>query len=65
MLSFGDLVRFGCFTVDTAVPGIRMVKSVRFTVAPILFPIGASGEMLMVILAASDNRPMMYAAAAL
>jgi hypothetical protein len=65
MWSIGDLVRFGCFTVDTAIPGIRMAKSVRFTVGPILFPIGTFAEMMMVVLAASDNRPMLYVAAAL
>ena len=65
MWGIGDLVRFGCFTVDTAKPGIRAVKSIRFTVGPILFPIGAFGEMMMVILAASDGRPALYVAAAL
>jgi hypothetical protein len=43
MWGIGDFVRFGCFAVDTAVPGVRLAKSVRFTVGPILFPIGASG----------------------
>jgi hypothetical protein len=65
--SFGDVVRFACFAIDSAVPGIYMVKSVRFTVGPILFPIGAlGGEMMMVIRAGSDNnRPILYATAAL
>ena len=65
--SFGDLIRFGCFTVDSAIPGVRLVKSIRFTVGPILFPIGAlGGEMMMVIRAGSDNsRPLLYGAAAL
>lgn len=66
MWGLGDFVRFGCFAVDTAIPGIRLVKSIRFTVGPILFPIGASGEMFMVILAGYLNqRPILYAAAAL
>ena len=65
MWSIGDLVRFGCFTIDTAIPGIRMVKSVRFTVGPILFPFGAFAEMMMVFLAASNGQPMMYLAGAL
>lgn len=65
MWGLGDMVRFGCFAIDTAFPGIRMVKSIRFTVGPILFPIGASGEMFMVILAASKGRQLLYAAAAL
>lgn len=61
----GDMVRFGCFAFDTAFPGIRMVKSIRFTVGPVLFPIGATGEMTMVLLAASNGRPILYGAAAL
>lgn len=66
MWGLGDLVRFGCFAIDTAFPGIRMVKSIRFTVGPILFPVGAAGEMFMVILAGRvNNRPMLYVAAAL
>jgi hypothetical protein len=65
--SLGDLVRFACFAIDTAIPGMFWVKSIRFTVGPILFPIGGlAGEMMMVIRAGSDNnRPILYAAAAL
>ena len=65
--SLGDLVRFACFAIDTAIPGMFWVKSIRFTLGPILFPIGAlAGEMMMVIRAGSDhNRPILYAAAAL
>jgi hypothetical protein len=65
MWSLGDLVRFGCYAIASAAPDIRLVKSVRFTVGPLLFPIGTFAEMAMVILAASDGRPMMYLAAAL
>eukprot|EP00529_Nitzschia_sp_RCC80_P027483 CAMPEP_0113471146 /NCGR_PEP_ID=MMETSP0014_2-20120614/16827_1 /TAXON_ID=2857 /ORGANISM="Nitzschia sp." /LENGTH=257 /DNA_ID=CAMNT_0000363771 /DNA_START=120 /DNA_END=893 /DNA_ORIENTATION=- /assembly_acc=CAM_ASM_000159 len=46
-----------------------VAKSIRFTVGPILFPIGASGEMFMVILAGSatttSNTLWYYGAAAL
>ena len=46
-----------------------LAKSIRFTVGPILFPIGASGEMFMVILAGSttgsNNKLWFYGAAAL
>jgi hypothetical protein len=67
MWSMGDLVRFACFAIDTASPGMFWVKSIRFTVGPMLFPIGAAGEMMMVIRAASDhhNPMILYAAAAL
>lgn len=65
MWGLGDMVRFGCLAVHTAFPSIGLAKSIRFTVGPILFPIGASGEMFMVILAASNNRPTLYVAAAL
>ena len=49
-----------------------VAKSIRFTVGPVLFPIGASGEMFMVILAGtstttgnSNNKLWYYGAAAL
>jgi hypothetical protein len=41
------------------------MKSIRFTVGPILFPIGAGGEFLMVVLAATGRRPKLFIAAAL
>lgn len=47
--SLGDTIRFGCFGIDTLLPGGRTAKNIRYTVAPILFPFGALGEMLMVI----------------
>jgi hypothetical protein len=65
MWGFGDMVRFGCFAIASAAPDVHLVKSVRYTVGPILFPIGTFAEMMMVILAASDGRPMIYLAAAL
>jgi hypothetical protein len=47
--SLGDTVRFSCFLLDNLFPGGRLAKSVRYTVGPILFPMGTIGEMLMVI----------------
>jgi len=63
--SLGDTIRFGCFVLDNLVPGGRVAKAVRYTVGPILFPIGATGEMLMVMAIAADGRPYLYLAAAL
>jgi hypothetical protein len=65
--SAGDVVRFGCFAIDSAIPQISSaVKSVRYTVGPLLFPLGAGGEMLMVIRAAKDaDQPLLFLAAAL
>lgn len=64
--SAGDVVRFGCFALDGLAPQMgSLVKSIRYTVGPILFPFGAGGEMLMVIRAASEGRPAMFIAAAL
>jgi hypothetical protein len=63
--SLGDTVRFGCFVLDQLVPGGTLAKSVRYTVGPMLFPFGAGGEMLMVVAAAADGRPLLYLAAAL
>lgn len=64
--SLGDVVRFGCFALDSLSPQFgSFVKATRYTVGPLLFPLGASGEMLMVMRAANDGRPAMYIAAAL
>ena len=64
--SLGDTIRFGSFAINTANPSFVFVKSIRFIVGPILFPIGAGGECLMVVLAAKLNdRPKLYVAAAL
>jgi len=64
--SVGDVVRFGCFALDSLAPQMESpVKSIRYTIGPVIFPFGAGGEMLMVIRAASDGRPGMYIAAAL
>lgn len=68
--SSGEVVRFGCFALDAAfallsVNAPSLIKSVRYTVGPLLFPLGAGGEMLMVIKAAQDDRPVLYVAASL
>jgi hypothetical protein len=69
--SLGDSIRFGCLAMDNIVSGGSVwAKSVRYTVGPILFPVGFAGEMLMV-LAAARARPTpmarwaMYGAASL
>mmetsp|Transcript_4099 Transcript_4099/g.5381 ORF Transcript_4099/g.5381 Transcript_4099/m.5381 type:complete len:263 (+) Transcript_4099:185-973(+) len=46
--SLGDMIRFGCFLLDLMVPGGTLAKSVRYNVGPIMFPLGALGELLMV-----------------
>ena len=62
----GDTIRFGTFTILSAFPGATIVKSIRYTISPLLFPVGAFLEMLMVCLAASENeKPILYGAAAL
>ncbi|KAG7362922.1 phosphoglyceromutase [Nitzschia inconspicua] len=63
--SLGDTIRFGTFAMNTAYPSLPVTKSIRFMVGPILFPIGAFGEMMMVVAAAQNGRPKAYAAAVL
>lgn len=63
--SIGDTIRFGCFVLDSLVPEGRVAKLVRYTIGPILFPIGAAGEMLMILKLAVEGRPYLYVAAAL
>jgi hypothetical protein len=63
--SLGDTIRFGTFAVNTANPRLVWTKSLRFMVGPILFPIGAFGEMMMVVAAAQNGRPKAYLAAVL
>ena len=46
--SFGDMIRFGCFTLDNLVPQATLAKKVRYTVGPIMFPLGILGETLIV-----------------
>lgn len=64
--SLGDTIRFGCFALDALIPGARFAKGVRYTVGPLLFPLGAAGEALMVVkLAQHTGRSYLYLAAAL
>jgi hypothetical protein len=63
--SLGDTIRFGTFAINTANPQLVWTKSFRFMVGPILFPIGALGEMMMVVAAAQNGRPKAYLAATL
>jgi Protein tyrosine phosphatase-like protein, PTPLA len=54
--SLGDSIRFGCFFLDSvASNGSRWAKYVRYTVGPILFPLGTLGEMFMVLTMAVDT----------
>lgn len=46
--SLGEIVRFGCFAVYSLIPSLSTtVKSVRYTVGPIMFPIGEGGALKM------------------
>jgi Protein tyrosine phosphatase-like protein, PTPLA len=48
--SLGDSVRFGCFFFDSlTADGSRWAKYVRYSVGPILFPLGTLGEMVMIL----------------
>jgi hypothetical protein len=54
--SLGDSIRFGCFFLDSiASNGSRWAKYVRYTVGPILFPLGTLGEMFMVLTMAGET----------
>lgn len=46
--SLGDTVRFTCFFFDNLVAS-SWPKAIRYSVGPFLFPLGAFGEMLMVL----------------
>lgn len=64
--SIGDTIRFFCFVIDGLVPGGRLMKKIRYTVGPILFPLGAAGEMIMVAtLAYQKQSYVLYIIAAL
>jgi hypothetical protein len=54
--SLGDTIRFGCFFFDSVISnGSRWAKYIRYTVGPILFPLGTLGEMLMVLTLANQR----------
>ena len=51
MWSLDGLIRFGCFGIDALLSlfgksSPSRVKSIRYTVGPLLFPLGAGGEMV-------------------
>ncbi len=45
--AIGDTVRFSCFLFDALIES-RLPKAIRYTVGPILFPLGFLGECFMV-----------------
>jgi hypothetical protein len=48
--SVGDTVRFSCFFFDNLLSSAAAwPKTIRYSVGPFLFPLGAIGEMLMVM----------------
>jgi len=49
--SAGDTVRFSCFLIDNVIGG-TLAKTIRYNGPLLLFPLGAVGEMIMVISAA-------------
>jgi Protein tyrosine phosphatase-like protein, PTPLA len=54
----GDTVRFTCFFFDNFIltSNATWPKAVRYSVGPFLFPLGAIGEMLMVVSVALKNK---------
>lgn len=62
--SLGEVVRFGCFALDSIMSSSpkagHAIKSIRYTVGPIMFPLGALGEALIIAKAASEGRPALY-----
>lgn len=69
--SLDGIVRFGCFGLDALLmmlgyDSIPIIKSIRYTFGPLLFPLGAGGEMLMVLtIAMRTRRWSVYFAASL
>jgi len=56
----GECIRLGCFAVDAVRPSVT-AKTVRYTVGPIMFPIGSLGEWVLLIGAMRDGRPALWA----
>ncbi len=73
MWSLDGIIRFGCFALDAFLillgyghGSVPFIKTVRYSVGPILFPLGAGGEMLMVLtIAVKTGRWSIYFAASL
>ena len=65
------MIRFGCFALDAACivlgyGSVPWMKSIRYSVGPVLFPLGAGGEMAMVLsIAMETGRWYVYVAASL
>lgn len=66
-----DSIRFLCFGFDSlfnilGFESVHFVKSVRYTIGPLIFPLGAGGEMAMVLnIAMNTGRYSIYFAASL
>ena len=66
-----DAIRFGCFGLDAlfnllGVESISLIKSIRYTVGPLVFPFGAGSEMIMVYTIAREKGSIpIYIAASL
>jgi hypothetical protein len=68
--SIGECIRFGCFAVAEMFPDTAYshgAKHVRYTAGPIMFPLGALGEMAMVtkVAMAKNNNPWIWFAVSL
>mmetsp|Transcript_17014 Transcript_17014/g.39264 ORF Transcript_17014/g.39264 Transcript_17014/m.39264 type:complete len:284 (+) Transcript_17014:79-930(+) len=62
--SLGETIRFGCFVLDLLVPGGRLAKTIRYTAGPLLFPLGALGEVWMVATYAQQEQQWWWLVAA-
>lgn len=66
-----DGIRFGCFALDALISflgcaSVPFIKSIRYTVGPLIFPLGAGGEMSMVLcIAMQTGNLLVYFAASL
>ena len=61
MWSVGEINRFSCFTIDGITGGSDTAKSVRYSVGPVAFFWGTSGEILMLsklLLLEDPTRPL-------
>lgn len=69
--SLDGIIRFGCFGIDALLlllgyGSLPWIKSIRYTFGPMLFPLGAGGEMMMVLsIARKTGRWSVYFAASL
>uniref|UniRef100_A0A7S1GM26 very-long-chain (3R)-3-hydroxyacyl-CoA dehydratase n=1 Tax=Cyclophora tenuis TaxID=216820 RepID=A0A7S1GM26_CYCTE len=61
----GETIRFTCFILSAIFPESSVPKYIRYTLGPIMFTCGTVGEILMLIRAAYEGRPLVYIAVAL